>query len=291
MPPLPSALPTEPATQGDSSKAMWTFFFLGIYGRLVAYLPAWCVSLLCALIAKVASLTSLKSRVERGMRRFPGAMDYDVEDLTRRHIRFLVDVFHNMLCLRYHHRPERSVSTKVKREDEEYLQEALKNDRGVILCSLHLGNFFWSISSLAAAYPTNLVVRGESNPRWEVFGMKMRQKVGIKTIYTEGGALKIKEKLKKGELVVFVIDQYLLPFFYGSDHPLREIVPRVAQITNAPVIPFYTLQENKNILVRFLPPLQEVSPSGLEEVLMQGIRETPLLWFWWRRLGMVTRGN
>ena len=243
---------------------MVAFFLLGIYGTVVAYLPAWCVSLLCALVARVALWTSLRSRVERGMRQFPWTSDdtIAVEDLARRHIRFLVDVFHNMLYLRYHHRPERSVRTTVKREDEEYLQEALKNDGGVILCSLHLGNFFWSISSLASAYPTNLVVRGESNPRWEAFGMKMRQKVGIKTIYSEAGALKIKEKLKKGELVVFVIDQYLLPFFYGPDHPLREIVPRVAQITNAPVIPFYTLQENKNILVRFPPPSKRFPRQG-----------------------------
>lgn len=268
---------------------MVAFFLLGIYGTVIAYLPAWCVSLLCALLARVALLTPLRSRVERGMRRFSWTREYDVEDFVIRHIRFLVDVFHNMLYLRYHHRPERSVRTTVKYEDETYLQEALKNGGGVILCSLHLGNFFWSISSLAATYPTNLIVRGERNPRWEAFGMKMRQKLGIKTIYSEGGALKIRKKLKKGELVVFVIDQYLLPFFYGPDHPFREIVPRVAQITNAPVIPFYTLQENKDILVRFLPPLQEVSSSELEDVLMQGIRGTPPLWFWWRRLGRARR--
>jgi lauroyl/myristoyl acyltransferase len=272
---------------------MVAFFFLGIYGTVVAYLPLWCVALLCALVARVALLTSLRSRVEQGMRRFSWSNDdnIDVQELTRRHIRFLVDVFHNMLYLRYHHRPGRRVRTEVKREGEEYLQEALKNDNGAILCSLHLGDFFWAISYLASAYPTNLVVRGESNPRWEAFGMKMRQKVGIKTVYSRGGALKIKKKLKKGELVTFIIDQYLLPFFYDLDHPFREIVPRVAQITNAPVIPFYTLQENKHILVRFLPPLQEVSSQGLEAMVMQGIKESPPLWFWWRRLGKVKRGD
>jgi lauroyl/myristoyl acyltransferase len=270
---------------------MVAFFLLGIYGTLVAYLPRWCVALLCALVARVVLWTSLRSRVERGMRRFSWTREYDVEDLARRHIRFLVDVFHNMLYLRYHRRPERRVRTEVKREGEEHLQEALKDTGGVILCSLHLGDFFWSISYLASAYPTNLVVRGESNPRWEAFGMKMRQKTGIKTVYSEGGALKIKARLKQGELVVFVIDQYILPFFYGPDHPFREIVPRVAQITNAPIIPFYTLQENKNILVRFLPPLQEVSSPGLEAMVMQGIRKSPPLWFWWRRLGKVKRGD
>jgi len=119
----------------------------------------------------------------------------------------------------------------------------------------------------------------------------MRNKMGIKSIYSEGGALKIKERLKQGELVAFVIDQYSLPFFYGPDHPLKEIVPRVAQMTGAPVIPFYTLQEGRDIIVRFLPPLQEISPSVLEGMLMQMIRENPHLWFWWRRLGKIKRGR
>jgi lauroyl/myristoyl acyltransferase len=289
-PPLPP-LPTAPLTKRDSNKAMWTFFFIGMYGTMVAYLPPWCVSLLCALLASVARLTSLKSRVERGMRRFPGQLDDDVEDLTRRHIRFLVDVFHNMLYLSYHHQPTRRVRATVKCEREAYLQEALKNDKGVILCSLHLGNFFASIAYLATIYPVNLVVRGESNPRWEAFGMRMRQKTGIKTIYSEGGALKIKARLKQGELVVFVIDQYILPFFYGPDHPLREVVPRVAQLSGAPVIPFFTLHDKGHTIVRFLPPLAEVSPSGLEDMIMQRIRENPHLWFWWRRLGKIKRSQ
>jgi lauroyl/myristoyl acyltransferase len=289
-PPLPP-LPTDPVPKGDSGKAMWTFFFIGIYGRIVAYLPPWCVSLLCALIARVAGSTSLKSRVERGMRRFPGQPDDDVEDLTRRHIRFLVDVFHNMLYFSYHHRPTRRVRATVKCEGEAYLTEALKSKRGAILFSLHLGDFFSSIAYLATAYPVNLVVRGESNPRWEAFGMRMRQKTGIKTIYSEGGALKIKAQLKEGELVVFVIDQYILPFFYGPDHPVREVVPRVAQLTGAPVIPFFTLHDKGHIILRFLPPLAEVSSSGLEDILMQGIRENPSLWFWWRRLGKIKRSQ
>jgi lauroyl/myristoyl acyltransferase len=270
---------------------MWTFFFLGIYGRMVAYLPEWCVSLLCASLAKVASLTSLKSRVERGMRRFPLQLDDEVEDLTRRHIRFLVDVFHKMLYLGYHHRPGRRASATVKREGEAYLQEALQDNKGVILCSLHLGDFFASIADLATAYPVNLVVRGESNPRWEAFGMRMRQKSGINTIYSEGGALQIRAKLKEGELVIFVIDQYVLPFFYGPDHPVREVVPRVAQLTGAPVIPFFTLHDKGHTILRFGSPLTEVSPSRLEDILMQGIRENPHLWFWWRRLGKIKRSQ
>jgi lauroyl/myristoyl acyltransferase len=270
---------------------MIAFFLLGIYGRIIAYLPPWCVSLLAALLTRVALATSLRDRVERGMRKFSLTRDYDVEDLTRRHIRFLVDVFHNMLYLRYHRCPLPRVIDKVKREGEEYLQEALKDKKGVILCSLHLGDFLWSISYLASAYPANLIVRGESDPRWEAFGLKMRQRLGIETIYSEGGALKMKARLKQGELLLFVIDQYILPFFHGTNHPFRKVVPRLAQLTGVPVIPFYTLHDDKHVIVRFLPPLKEASPSGLADMMMQAINENPSLWFWWRRLGKIKRGE
>jgi lauroyl/myristoyl acyltransferase len=270
---------------------MIAFFFLGIYGRMIAYLPPWCVSLLGALLTRVALATSLRERVERGMRKFSLTKDYDIEDLVRKHIRFLVDVFHNMLYFRYHSRPLSKVATMVKREGEAYLQEAFKKASGAILVSLHLGDFFCSITSLASVYPTNLMVRSERNPRWESFKSKMMQRCAIKSIYTEGGVRQILERLKKGELVLFVIDQYILPYFHGTNHPFREVVPRLAQLTDAPVIFFYTLQEGKHIIVRFLPLLKEDCSSRLEDTMMHVINENPHLWFWWRRLGKIKRGK
>jgi lauroyl/myristoyl acyltransferase len=268
---------------------MVAFLLLSLYGRVIALLPSWCSSLLCMLLARVALLTSLRLRVERGMGQFPWTRDYDVEDLARKHIRFLVNVFHNILYIRYHPWPRNRVAEKVRYENESYLKEALMGKRGVILLSLHLGNFFWSIADLSATYPINLVVRVEKNPYWEAFAKKMREKWQIKAIYSEGAAMKIKNKLKKGEIVVFVIDQYIFPFFYGPDHPLRQILPRLVQISSAPVIPFYTLDDNSHIIVRFLPPLKEVSPAVLEDMIMQGVKERPHLWFWWRRLGKVNK--
>jgi lauroyl/myristoyl acyltransferase len=195
------------------------------------------------LLARAALLTSLRSRVERGIRQFPWTRDYDVEDLARKHIRFLVDVFHKILYIRYHPKARRRVAKEVRYENESYLKEALMDKRGVILLSLHLGNFFWSIANLAAVYPINLVVQVEKNPYWEAFAIKMREMWQIKPIYnSKRAALKIRNKLKEWEIVVFVIDQYIFPFFYGPDHPLRQIVPRLVQMSSAPVIPFYTLE-------------------------------------------------
>jgi lauroyl/myristoyl acyltransferase len=134
-------------------------------------------------------------------------------------------------------------------------------------------------------------MRGERDPQWEAFGLKMRNRIGIKTIYSKGGALKMKARLKQGEILIFVIDQYLLSFFHGPHHPFGEVVPRLAQLTGAPVIPFYTLHDGSKIIVRFLPPLKEVSRGGLEALMMQAINENPSLWFWWRRLGKIKRSE
>jgi lauroyl/myristoyl acyltransferase len=223
------------------------------------------------------------------MGQFPWTRDCDLEDLAREHIRFLVDLFHKLLYIRFYPWPRHKVANEVRYENEGYLKEALMGKRGVILLSLHTGNFFWAIAHLSAYYPTNLMVRGEKNPRWEAFAAKMREKWQIKTIYSEGAALKIKNKLRKGEIVIFFIDQYIFPFFYGPDHPFRQILPRLVQISGAPVIPFYTLDDNGYIIIRFLPPLKEVSSAVLEDVITQGVKERPDLWFWWRRLGKGTK--
>ena len=265
---------------------MLKFFLLGIYGLVVSYLPSWFISLLCSLGEKVFLLTSMKSRVQRGMKQFPLPKGCDIENLTRKHLRFLLFLFHQFLRLRYHRHFRHRLGDVVRRQGEEFLKEALKAGRGVILVSLHLGNFIWSISYLASVYPVNLVARAESNPRWEAYVEQMRKALKIKTIYREGAAWKVKDGLRKGEVVVFLIDQYVLPFFYGPDSRRREIVPRLARSSGAPVIPFYTLEgEDGLIILRFLPPLEGVSSSKLEEIVINGIREDPHLWFWWRRLG------
>lgn len=275
----------------ERGQSMVAFLLLSLYGRVIAFLPSWCSSLLCRLLTRVALLTSLRSRVERGMGRFPWAKQYDVEDLARKHIRFLVDMFHKLLYIRYHPWPRRRVANQVRYENEGYLKEALMGKKGVILLSIHMGNFFWSIADLSSVYPINLVVRVEKNPGMEAFATKMREKWQIRAFHSEGGALKIRDKLKKGEIVIFVIDQYILPFFYGPDHPLRHIFPRLVRVSGAPVIPFYTLDDNCHIITRFLPPLKEVSPAVLEDMVMQMVEERPHLWFWWRRLGRVGRSQ
>jgi lauroyl/myristoyl acyltransferase len=229
--------------------------------------------------------------VERGIGQFPWTGDYDVEDLARKHIRFLVDVFHKLLYVRYHPWPRHRVAKEVRYENEVYLKEALMDNRGVILLAMHMGNFIWSFGGLSVIYPINLLVRPEKNSRWEAFATKAREKFQIKTIYSEGAGLKIRNKLKKGEIVVFLIDQYVVPFFHGPDHPLREIVPRLAQITSAPVIPFYTLEDGSHIIGRFLPPLKEISPAVLEDMAMQIVKEQPHLWFWWRRMAKARRSH
>ena len=51
------------------------------------------------------------------------------------------------------------------------------------------------------------------------------------------------------------------------------------------------IYDDKHVIVRFLPPLKEVSPSGLADMMMQAINGNPSLWFWWRRLGKIKRGE
>ncbi|HXX36372.1 MAG TPA: hypothetical protein VEM15_18035 [Thermodesulfobacteriota bacterium] len=81
-----------------------------------------------------------------------------MEDLAQNHIRFLVDMFHKLLYVRYHPWPRRRVANQVRYENEGYLKEALMGKKGVILLPIHRGNFFWSFGGLSLIYPFNLLV-------------------------------------------------------------------------------------------------------------------------------------
>ena len=162
---------------------MVAFFLLSLYGRVIAYLPSRCSSPLCRLLAKVALLTSLRARVVRGIGQFSWTGDYDVEDLAQNHIRFLVDMFHKLLYVRYHPWPRRRVANQVRYENEGYLKEALMGKKGVILLPIHRGNFFWSFGGLSLIYPFNLLVHQKrtlaGRPSPQRLGRSSRSKPSI----------------------------------------------------------------------------------------------------------------
>ena len=97
-------------------------------------------------------------------------------------------------------------------EGMENLQNALKEGRGVILMTCHVGNGDIGLSAMSLmGMPMNLISK-EFKARWlNDLWFGMRRRLGTRFISAEKSSFDILRALKRNEIVVFVLDQYMGP--------------------------------------------------------------------------------
>lgn len=148
-------------------------------------------------------------------------------------------------------------------EGLENIDQALKEGRGVLLMTCHLGNGDYAISALSLlGYPINLISK-EFKSRWlNELWFGMRRKHGTRFIKAEKSSFEILKALRRNEIVFFVLDQFMGPpvgvrtTFFGKETGTAAGCALIASRTDAPVIPCYTYRRNdgRHVLV-FEPPI------------------------------------
>lgn len=191
-------------------------------------------------------------------------------------------------------------------EGSEYLNQALKKGKGVLLLSLHIGNGDIGSAALALkGWPIHLVSKIFKtqwlNEAW--FGM--REKVGVKFIPPRNSSYGVLKALKKNEVVIFVMDQFTGPpigiktTFFGKETGTGVGLAVMAQRSGAPVIPAYTLRgKDGKIKVIIEPEIPFVELENKDETLLamtqaynnfieRVVRKNPDQWMWlhkrWKR--------
>ena len=232
----------------------------------------------------------LRKRVERGMEALLGYRDPSV---VRENLRFLLRLAERFFYLRYHPKRRRILEEGAELRGEEHLREALKEGRGAILLSAHLGNFPWALAHLAQRFPVNVVVRRLKNPFLEKLLQESLDMAGIRRIFPEGAAVRVKTALQHGEVVTYLVDQYLL--FLSSrrrSEALKKAIPLWASSLGTPVVPFFVGEGPKGVVVgEIRPPLPKVDMDLVREMVTEEIRRRPHLWMWWWRLGKKVEVN
>jgi KDO2-lipid IV(A) lauroyltransferase len=133
---------------------------------------------------------------------------------------------------------------------EENLKEALKQGKGIIMMTLHLGNGDFAIAGLSRLdYPMNLISK-EFKSRWlNDLWFGMRRKHGTRFIPPEKSSFEILRALRRNEIVVFVLDQFMGPpigvrtKFFGRETGTAMGCALMADRTHAPVVPSYTYRK------------------------------------------------
>lgn len=212
--------------------------------------------------------------------------------------KYLVDFFRMQKTL-----DQAYIKENIKIKNIERLYQALKEKKGGILITAHIGN--WELGaavlSLLGHPVVGVALPHKERPVNDLFN-KQRERWGITIVPTNGVIRRCLESLKENELVALVADrdftQNGVEVYFLSKKTLIPKGPAVfCAKTGAPIIPtFFIRNADDSFTMEFeeliYPPVvqEEVVPEGLIDsivekyamVIEQKIRQYPTQWLMFR---------
>ena len=207
------------------------------------------------------------------------------------------DMMENSRYLEYE---DSYLKTLVRFEGKEYLNKALKQGKGVIALTAHLGNFPIMFARLVKeGYPLTIVARESKNPKIVKFITSLKDTIGMESIPLKPKmtcVARCLKALKENRILMIHIDLnapateawvdffgYLVPTFKG---------PVVFSFrTGIPIIPMFITRKHHyhNIIIH--PPFdlnitgdrqQDITSNiaRLTKIVEATIREYPEQWWW-----------
>jgi KDO2-lipid IV(A) lauroyltransferase len=183
-------------------------------------------------------------------------------------------------------------------EGRENLLQAAGRGKGVLVLTGHFGNWEMVPIPLSEAAPLWAVARFLDNPFLEKRLLGLRTRLGTRIIYKDRAARQVLQVLRKGEIVIILIDQNVLRIqavfvdFFGK---LAGTTPALAAFhlrTGAPIVPaFCTPEAGGRYRVRIFPAV-DTRPEGRNEadvlkitgtctkIIESQIRQFPEGWLW-----------
>ena len=192
----------------------------------------------------------------------------------------------------------------VKRRNWHTLEEALQRGKGVIVVTAHLGNYDLAACSQAIrGVPINAIVKTIHWAPAHRFIFGSRERTGLKLIAPQRSKNDIHAALKRGEIVVFIIDQHMLPYhgivceFFGQLASTTPAPARFALETGAPIVPLWIYRKGRSgaHVLCIEPELVLETPyedqdanlrhntERLNRLVESWIRQQPEQWLWLHR--------
>lgn len=264
-------------------------------------LPACLRNLFAAFLGRVAVLVVPGWRLQMAAANVQECLGVDAkrarqiaEDSLHRFGRMVVEV------LRFPLLNKDNIHELVRVEGLEYLERAYAEDKGVIMCTGHYGN--WELLGATVAlhgYPMLSITRKQNNSYMDKAINEFRQMVGQKVTYNRGGhgLLAISRMLKEKHLLGVLYDQDTNDD--GVEIELfgkRSIIPlgaaALSRIYGSPILPiFLHNNDDGTCTAKIYPPLYTPRTKDkqqdfydvtkkLVDVLEQEITAHPEMWFW-----------
>jgi Kdo2-lipid IVA lauroyltransferase/acyltransferase len=185
----------------------------------------------------------------------------------------------------------------IRIEGAEHVAAALRQGRGVLFATAHLGN--WELSAFAhglASEPMSILVRPLDNPLIDRLVERRRGLSGNRVIYKKDFARSILKALAGNDKVGILIDQNasldagVFVSFFGIPACAGTGFAKIAARSGAAVIPAYALwvEGEGRYVLRFNPPLPITGDAArdtasLHAGLEAAIRAHPDQWLWIHR--------
>ena len=186
-------------------------------------------------------------------------------------------------------------------EGEAFLHDALRQGRGVIVGTAHIGPWDAAAAQLKSALSRDVVVvmREEPDAKARALHDRVRENAGVRVLHVGNhplDAMPLVRELRRGSIVAFQLDRSppnsreLDVTLFGRRATLPEGPFRLASLANAPILPLFARRRGffeYDLVVH--PPIElsrKASRADFERAAqaaadaMQGfIRERPTQWF------------
>ena len=188
------------------------------------------------------------------------------------------------------------VARTARVEGLENWKKAHARGKGELFCSAHLANWEFAAASGAILGMKVTIVTRNLKPRWlHDWLEKVRLTTGVKCVYQPRTVPTVMKRLRDGEGIVFVMDQYMPPpmgqptLFFGAMVDTLAAIAPLARRTGAAILPVRQVRDRDGI-VRIVVepelPLGEDDQSDNRRLaaLVEGwIRAQPDQWLWVHR--------
>lgn len=189
----------------------------------------------------------------------------------------------------------------VERRNWQALEAALQRGKGAIVVTGHLGNFYLAACAQAIrGVPINAIVKTLHWAPAQRFVFGDRERTGLKLIASRGSRDDIRAALRRGEIVVFIVDQHMRPHhgivceFFGQLASTTPAPARFALETGAPIVPLWTYRKGRSgsHVLCIEPELVMETPyddqdanlrhntERLNRLVESWIRQQPDQWLW-----------
>jgi len=245
-----------------------------------------------------------RSIIEDNLRQAYGA-DKDIS-----HLIFANYIHYGRLVFEILHLPfdsKRFAKANVQVHGFEHFDKAFKKGKGVFFLSAHTG--YWEVMGVIASeykVPLNIITKylriGFLNRIW----IKSRERAGIKLIHESFSAKAVLKAIGKGEVVGFVLDQFMGPpvgrriKFFGRPAWTIASLAWFVQRTGAAVVPVVNYRTSDGHFDLYISPEVEFQKVGTEEdniihntqrysnIMEEFVRAKPEQWLWlhrrWKRV-------